>query len=89
MSSRILRDPESNVPWPAKKRRKERKCDVIKKQKVSGEAHFNHKGVAQPATWQALFPSKMLNKDGQGALKTTTRMMMVLLFTTLLLSIIK
>lgn len=49
MSSRILRDPDSSVAWPAKRKRQPRKSDVIRKQKVAGNAHINHKGVAKAA----------------------------------------
>ncbi|KAF2884932.1 hypothetical protein ILUMI_21242 [Ignelater luminosus] len=49
MSGRILRDPNSSVAWPAKRKRQRRKSDIIKKQKVAGEAHINHKGLHKPA----------------------------------------
>ena len=49
MSSNIQRDPDSTVEWPAKRKRKTRKCEVIKKLKVAGKAHTNHKGIPVPA----------------------------------------
>ncbi|KAF2893246.1 hypothetical protein ILUMI_12926 [Ignelater luminosus] len=49
MSGRILRDLDSSVAWPAKRKRQPRKSDIIKKQKVAGEAHINHKGLHKPA----------------------------------------
>lgn len=49
MSSNILRDPTSAYQWPAKRKRKPRKSEVIKKQKVAGEPHVNHKGVQKSA----------------------------------------
>ncbi|CAH2006971.1 unnamed protein product [Acanthoscelides obtectus] len=49
MSSNIQRDPDSTVEWPAKRKRKTRKCEVIKQLKVAGAAHTNQKGIHVPA----------------------------------------
>ncbi|KAF2897930.1 hypothetical protein ILUMI_08245, partial [Ignelater luminosus] len=42
-------DPDSSVAWPAKRKRQQRKSDVIKKQTVAGEAHIDHKSLHKPA----------------------------------------